>query len=136
VVYIFNEMIYKINDKHWHENIKLIVCPRDELARFIQKKHKERVSLPPSDGCYIDMDDVHYIWLNSFTHSIADMGLLIHELFHLVHKILKTKGFLLSSESEEAYTYYLQYLTVEFCEKLIPKTNGRTRKTKRVKKSK
>jgi len=46
------------------------------------------------------------IWL----HPGSDIGHLVHECFHCVHYFLDYKGLVLSSSSEEAYAYLLEYL--------------------------
>ena len=52
------------------------------------------------------------IWLRH--KNIADLA---HEVFHVVHWIMKYKGIYLSDDSEEAYAYLLEYLMEEIMEK-------------------
>jgi hypothetical protein len=61
----------------------------------------------------------HYLIFENFRNSPAGIALLSHEIFHLVCAIFRDIGMKFSEDSEEAFTYYLQYLTENILNKLI-----------------
>lgn len=59
------------------------------------------------------------LWLPKFTNNPTDMAYANHELLHITLSILKWSGIKLSDDSEEAFTYELQYLSKQFYSKLL-----------------
>lgn len=57
-----------------------------------------------------------HIWLRKFNFSALDISVLVHELLHAVHYIMRFASIELCQESEEAFTYLLGYLTKKFLE--------------------
>lgn len=43
-----------------------------------------------------------------------DLWVVVHELLHLLVYVLNRRGYVLSSDSEEAYAYWLQYFFEEY----------------------
>ncbi|KKN66087.1 hypothetical protein LCGC14_0475650 [marine sediment metagenome] len=60
----------------------------------------------------VDGQPLPIIWLPK-----KDITCLAHEVFHVVHWIMKYKGIYLSDDSNEAYAYLLEYLMEEIMEK-------------------
>ena len=56
---------------------------------------------------------VFYLWLETFSHDIADWGNLAHECLHLTFAILDKIGMEVHESSEEAYAYLHEYLVKE-----------------------
>ena len=61
----------------------------------------------------------HYLIFNKFKNSSAGIALLFHEVFHLVCAVFRDIGMKFSEDSEEAFTYYIQYLTKKILDKII-----------------
>lgn len=60
---------------------------------------------------------VYFLWLPQVPSTAAQLGVLAHEIGHAAIGIMQKIGASLSPESEEAYTYLIQYLTERICEK-------------------
>lgn len=52
---------------------------------------------------------------NEFRNSV---GYIVHEVTHLAHSILRDRRIPLNEDTEEVYTYLIQYLTVAILNKL------------------
>jgi hypothetical protein len=50
--------------------------------------------------------------------TTKDHGLLAHEVFHATDLLMENIGMKLSRDSDEAYAYLIQYITVEIYDKL------------------
>jgi hypothetical protein len=59
------------------------------------------------------------IWLP--INSVEDTSIVHHELLHLTYSMLHAVGIELSPETEEVYTYQLQYLSKQFYNQIKPK---------------
>jgi len=68
-------------------------------------------------GMFINCDPhkCSAIWLS----DKASFGSVTHEVFHLAHHVLAKYGFTLTESSEEAYAYFIQYVTNEIMAKLF-----------------
>lgn len=103
ILHIFNdtytENFYYINVKT-HKQFRKVLL--DELG-YELKEHKN------SNGGFIVLERegglVGVIWAPR-----KNIPVLAHECLHAVNWSLSNKGFELTYESEEAYTYYLQFL--------------------------
>lgn len=51
------------------------------------------------------------LWLKQKPTSINGLAILNHEIFHCVCFILRRIGITYSSDSDEAFAYFIQYLT-------------------------
>lgn len=114
--------ILKLKDKYYEYDIWLIVGDELLFKKYIQKKYEVSVdgfedvgTVGDAKTLTLEKDgQLHVIvWIRSFDWKVFEMGLLVHELLHVVHAVLKNVGFKFSDDSEEAYTYYLQALTQE-----------------------
>jgi len=59
----------------------------------------------------IDTGRLHFIWTRS-----KNVSHLAHEIFHATHLTMQTKGLLLSDDSDEAYAYFIQWMTKKVLE--------------------
>lgn len=108
--------IKKLNDRMYLQDITVVYgCSSDDLVQYLCKKHKAKINLDNKDsnGTYFRVFDSNYIWLESFDWSIGDQGILHHEIFHCTSYILRNLGMDLSNDSDEAFAYYHQMLTME-----------------------
>ncbi len=103
------------------EHIIVIVGDKDQADAWFNRNYKITLFGKNDfiDGCFgtyenkARLERHRLIWLRKFTWTAHEMGLLIHELSHCVNAVLKDVGFNFSSDSEEAYTTYLQRLSTE-----------------------
>jgi len=105
------EDLYKVN-VWWFRG------PRKQYIDLVREEFK-LVSSDVSDNVkgrveHFAADDqpLPIIWLRK-----KDVAVLAHEVFHVVHWILKYKGIYLSDDSQEAYAYLLEYLMSKIMEK-------------------
>ena len=61
----------------------------------------------------------HYLLFEKFRNDIGGIGVFSHEISHLCFSVLRDAGMKFSDDSEEAYSYYIGYLTRIILEKLI-----------------
>ena len=60
------------------------------------------------------------LWLRDYKYGDIDsLATLNHEIFHVVYQTLWKCGLTLSDESEEAYSYLVEYLTKKILEKIV-----------------
>ena len=109
-------IIKNVKDTMYEAQIKLIVgCTRKELETYLTKKYHMGVTANWNcDACYFCIQGMNFIWLEYFDWSIPAHGLLHHEIFHCSTDVLLDMGFKLSDDSQEAFAYYHQHLTVNF----------------------
>ena len=70
------------------------------------------------DGqCFITCADEnqHYIVMRGKPKNIIQLSGVIHEILHIISRILNRRGLHLSPETEEAYTYLQEWIFNEFC---------------------
>jgi len=120
-------IVFKIPDKLYYADIKVIVCCScKEIDDYFQKKYKIPYSIDKDAHCMTVEDKGklyrHYIIVPVFDWTIPQQAVLIHELFHLTCRVMNDVGIALSDDSEEAYAYYLQYLSKETMRTLLIKT--------------
>jgi hypothetical protein len=60
---------------------------------------------------FMDGSTMYVIWVNRFSEKAEHMGVLMHELYHITVKILKSVGIRYSDSSEESFAYMIQFLT-------------------------
>lgn len=67
--------------------------------------------------CFVSFleDCEHYIIMKRKPNKITHLGGVNHEILHVVSRILYKRGLKLCPETEEAYTYFQQYIFDEFC---------------------
>jgi len=115
--------IFKIKDRMYQKNIRLIVgCSQKTLFDLLKKHYDVVLDSDSANGTYFkierDSKEVHIIWVESFEWYIWEQSMLLHEIYHLVNAVMREIGMKLSEDSEEAYAYYLQSLMNEMFDKL------------------
>jgi hypothetical protein len=66
-----------------------------------------------------DLKQMGCIWLLSFDGGIFDISILQHELLHWIFTTLSETGITHSPDSEECYTYMLEYYTRQIYKELV-----------------
>lgn len=64
-------------------------------------------------ACFYSYDDLHFVFFKSKPNSVQDFSVIVHECVHLADRILHRRGLKLCPETEEAYTYLVQFLFKE-----------------------
>ena len=129
-------------DPIYRIEISIIVCDLDELRAYMHRRFPdfnhdgsfERVSLGKSIKLISNLGWTDYaIWLPQWSESDGDISALLHESLHVTADALRQKGLTLSEASEEAYTYYQEYI-FRTCLQHLRKHHERTkeRRTRRT----
>lgn len=120
--------IIKIPDDIYHAKIFIINnANNDDLIKYFKRKYQ--FDYEPDN----DFDAIHYrienktqglkhnyiLFLSKFNNTPEGIGILNHELLHLIYDVLQEVGMKYSGDSEEAYTYYFDYLTEKILNKLV-----------------
>ena len=118
--------VYRISHEIYNSQIFVMVnATKVGLERFFRKNYGH--SYTHDNFCsafhYILISETegikfHFLIFEKFDNSPSGVGVLNHELLHLVFSVLNSVGMVYTPESEEAYTYYLNYLTERTLEKL------------------
>lgn len=58
------------------------------------------------------------IYLNQFVYMAKDLGILVHEVGHLVFRILETKQVPIRGENDEVFCYLQEYYVREIIKKI------------------
>ena len=119
---------YKIHVDIYDVTLNLCVGPRESFGKMMFNKYPgawktpSDANLPPCNGRYRSVEEdgmvAHYVWMEDFNWSIGHQGILAHELLHFVFSIHEARGFTLSDDSEESYTYTFQHVMCEAWRKL------------------
>jgi hypothetical protein len=103
--------IIKIDDPVYRNKITFIY---DEPDKKVIQYLKSRVDynaeeiIAKSHGFFIDTANSYYIVIRD--NCVNWLGTLVHECMHVASRTLRERGSTLCDESEEAYTYYIQWL--------------------------
>ncbi len=76
------------------------------------------------------------VMLRHFDWTIADMGTLVHEIYHFVSGILQSRGIYHETTSDETYAYYLGYWVERVFDLLKPEKESQTKSSESLAKSK
>lgn len=121
--------LYRIEDDIYHADIWIMInFDADKANEYFKKNYHIDAGLKKngqgvSFGQYFPLyckDDSrvrHFICMGQFEWAVQDQVLLLHEIFHLVCRVLDEAGVSRYKETDEAYAYYQQYVTLNiFCE--------------------
>ena len=112
---------------YWHEpiyrnNFALLCCPANQAADRLRLVLPEDVCAE-CDPIFKELNcegrfictryDTSGLFVVFWLKSSADVPVIVHEAFHAVWYFLRDKGLKLSEDSEEAYTYMLEWLMRE-----------------------
>lgn len=97
-----------------------------ELIKYFKKTHGFAYEDDNTvDGMHFSLENKeagtkdHFIILKKFENSPAGVALLFHEIYHLVHSVMRDVGMIPAEGSEEAFAYYAQYLTTQILNKIV-----------------
>jgi hypothetical protein len=114
VIYkVLNDSIYGAQI-HFFANIEMQDMI-DRLNRIYKNCIREITTNNQFVGCFGSIENKndervgYFLWCKNFDWSVESQGTMVHELFHMTTWILNDRGMALSRESEEAYTYHLEY---------------------------
>ena len=89
-------------------------CPRNTFLQYVQKNYDWGPRLldsgDPSDASTWHLGNLQVVHYEKWSRSLKDQALLIHELTHVALNILHKVGVRISPDSDEAFTYLVQYL--------------------------
>lgn len=118
--------VHKIPDEIYYTNIFVLIdATKTSLERYFKKHYGH--SYTHDNFCnafhYVLASEVegvkyHFLIFEKFDNTPSGLGTFNHELLHLVFSVLDGVGMIYTPESEEAYTYYLNYLTERVLDKL------------------
>lgn len=116
----------------YHARFALLVCEPEAIQAGLREALPDNVADHLWAECYRrGLDDCNgryagtvrfgrhmaTIWLRPETASVP---ILAHEALHAVWDVLGRKGLYLSNESEEAFTYYLEWMLREAERRMFP----------------
>lgn len=115
-----------IHDAIYEASISIIPkCTVAELVKYFKRHGFDYAEGNDSEALHYKLIDpskgqtYHYLIFEQFENTPRGIAVLVHEIDHLRLSILKERGLVLSDDSEEAFSYYLQYLTEKMLGKLI-----------------
>jgi hypothetical protein len=118
--------VIRIDDPIYNSAIYVIpkATPK-ELVKYFKKKYGYQYEHDSGmGGLYLTIhsEEVgichHYLIFMEFCNTPEGMGDFIHELLHMVFGILDRVGVKLAKESDEAFTYYADFLTEKILNKI------------------
>lgn len=84
-----------------------------------EEKYKVEKKLDIGHGClYTQLPKGYVMVFNHSNNWIDTTGVVVHESLHLTYCILQRAGFVLSSDSEEAFTYLQEYIVEKILKKI------------------
>lgn len=86
----------------------------EEKAEFVESSKIGR------RGVCINFDNdwQYYLWVSEELDGSEFLSTLSHEVFHLVHYILRDKGVVFGEKSEESFAYLFGWVMRELCDRL------------------
>jgi hypothetical protein len=117
---------FTIHDLTWGVGVTFLIGYN---SKYVERYLTKAMGSAPEDVKGIDQPSCtgRTYWRNSTTFFIYlkhwptkawHYGILQHELFHVVDQSLRAKGIKLSDDSDEAYAYFTQHLTMMTYQKL------------------
>jgi hypothetical protein len=105
--------IKRIKDEYDH-TIYFLMGKESDVVEWLQKKYHKELDSAETGCWFCEVDNNYHIFLDEkFAEPNTDhLAIVVHELMHLTHHALSKLGFRLSDDSEEAYAYYLQKMTL------------------------
>lgn len=130
-------MTFVVEANPYKQECVVVVNGRFEDAlRFLRKQKTENSKIMadaieenidvlrkdvPKKGAGVLFTGLPVGYLMMFNHQegwINTVGMVVHESFHFVDYVLKRAGIKLSEDSDEAYTYLLEYVTKQILKHL------------------
>jgi len=98
---------FNIPPSLYKENIEVIIAP----GEYMNEYDTSSIDYTMLDGLTTSSEGNVTIWVSSYKDNEA---IINHELFHATYAIMQWINIPLSNSSEEAYAYFLGYITEEF----------------------
>lgn len=75
----------------------------------------------------------YFLWISNFDWTVDNQGTVVHEIWHLVNRILADRGLFEDAGKDEAYAYYIGYWFERIWNLLKPThSNVKRQRTKRL----
>lgn len=114
--------VTRIKESVYSADIRVLTnCSPKQFSAYC-KKCFDAECLPPKQGHFVVFDNgsicVYLIWIENFYWRIYEYGILAHEVFHCVYRVLDDVGLSLTDSSDEAYACYFQFIFQEIISQL------------------
>ena len=122
---------WKWFDHIYKSNFVLLCCPREDVVKALRTVVQRKPAKVLEDGGLGDVGggiagrfvgahhDEHGTLAAIWLRPDAGAGVMSHEALHAVFYVLDNKGLRLCDDSEEAFTYYLQWLMAEIANRTV-----------------
>lgn len=107
----------------YHHTLQVLFGDSQELKDTLIKEYKldecevcsmtDNISRYSGSMWYVEKTGDFYLWCENVPNTISDYGTLVHELQHFVFIFLGNKGLNHTEDSDEAYSYLMEYMYVE-----------------------
>lgn len=116
-------MRFRIDVPIYKTNVHFLIGEADEVCRdYVKRKTrghwKEGVPLDEGARARVLLHESRLSFVRIQGEDLADIPVITHELLHVVFHILGGVDITHAFESEEAYTYLLEYLLDQYIRKV------------------
>lgn len=116
-------MLFRIDVPIYKTGVYFIIDETDEVCReYVKRKTrghwKEGVPLDEGARARVLLHESRLSFVRIQGEDLADIPVITHELLHVVFHILGGVDITHAFESEEAYTYLLEYLLDQYIKKV------------------
>ena len=120
-------MIFKIHDDVYGRDFIIALAETDRRILAAFKRHgydlddefKSIMVVEGSGRTVLDPETgAHMVRLKDPIKNAEDVAILVHELTHATVQVFGIIGLPINTESDEAFAYYIQYLTRTCLEKI------------------
>lgn len=126
--------IIKIKDDFYYADISLIVNSNvQNIKDYFKKKYNYTVNELKINGNGYEHailltiehqktgDNKYFIIIPAYNWTVSQITVLQHEIFHLTYRVMSSNGMPLCDQNEEAYAYYISYLSIKILRILLKK---------------
>lgn len=113
------------------DEIRIVYTKKLEEAKDYIRKNKPKEfnddfetierTYANTGSCYYSYEDLHFVFFLNKPKDVESFSVIVHECVHVANRILYRRGLHLTPDSEEAYTYLVQFLFKEICKFLRAK---------------
>lgn len=127
-------MRYEIIDPVYLERIWLCVAEPEKFTAWSRKRYG--CELVPDGAANVwtlnnaDGRLERVVWLKDMQWCSHEYGMIAHEAFHVAAAVMRLSGVTLCKESEEAFAYYVGFLTTAFIRAMMKDFGPKSRKRK------
>lgn len=116
-------MLFKVHIPIYKTDVHFLIGETDEVCReYVRKKThghwKEGVPLDEGTRARVLLHESRLSFVRIQGDDLANIPVITHELLHVVFHILGGVNITHALESEEAYTYLLEYLLDQYIKKV------------------